>query len=180
MELVAFTTSFKSCPRVGGIRGRGLLDSLCGRFQVVPPCGGHLSVQDGSVLACQFQVVPPCGGHPGLPGFCCLWYPRFKSCPRVGGIRHAGQTAYRRCVSSRAPVWGASSNRIYRFRIKDVSSRAPVWGASNSARYLLHDGVVSSRAPVWGASGIDFKAQMVEEFQVVPPCGGHLWLLPRR
>ena len=76
---------FKSCPRVGGIRGMITVSPAMAMFQVVPPCGGH-RVETGkgagerSFKSCprvggitswypfvfmimRFQVVPPCGGH---------------------------------------------------------------------------------------------------------------------
>ena len=34
--------------------------------------------------------------------------------------------------------------------------------------------IVSSRAPVWGASVFPVAVTASGEFQVVPPCGGHL------
>ena len=73
------------------------------------------------------------------------------------------------------PCGGHPGYKLDSYDVMCVSSRAPVWGASNSARYLLHDGVVSSRAPVWGAS-VDVSIGHVNKamFQVVPPCGGHL------
>ena len=51
--------------------------------------------------------MPPCGGHHEAIGNI---GPEmgFKSCPRVGGIMHAGLFSAARGVSSRAPVWGAS------------------------------------------------------------------------
>ena len=80
-------------------------------------------------------------------------YHSFKSCPRVGGI-FGGPAARPLCVavSSRAPVWGASSDDIYTDTVQLVSSRAPVWGASS----------VRSAPP-----------REARTFQVVPPCGGH-------
>ena len=124
-------SGFKSCPRVGGIRfedGLGLRSSM---FQVVPPCGGHrrqwswggrtgwvssrAPVWGASAAASRpraflkFQVVPPCGGHRALQQPRCPPKSSFKSCPRVGGIREARGSERRTDVSSRAPVWGAST-----------------------------------------------------------------------
>ena len=101
--------SFKSCPRVGGIKVSAVPSQSGTLFQVVPPCGGHRSViseeqekqlvssrapvwgasmeeQVAEALLDEFQVVPPCGGH------------------RVAS--HVD--LFFRPVSSRAPVWGAS------------------------------------------------------------------------
>ena len=57
------------------------------RFQVVPPCGGHPVGNFLKARLSQFQVVPPCGGHPSR---------------QIINYEKAN-------VSSRAPVWGASS-----------------------------------------------------------------------
>ena len=78
------------------------------KFQVVPPCGGHLKIMTAGLAPCQFQVVPPCGGH------------LFKLVFKAVNVR----------VSSRAPVWGASIFQSGTGNAALVSSRAPVWGAS--------------------------------------------------
>ena len=54
---------FKSCPRVGGIAEFGEEHKVDGKFQVVPPCGGHRAPPARPRGAAKFQVVPPCGGH---------------------------------------------------------------------------------------------------------------------
>ena len=79
--------SFKSCPRVGGIHPIEQKEQKPAPFQVVPPCGGHPLSFDNDGLINMFQVVPPCGGH--------RW--------------NNGLQRYPNKVSSRAPVWGASS-----------------------------------------------------------------------
>ena len=81
-------TSFKSCPRVGGISSLATVGRAQSGFQVVPPCGGHhlaLTVYDGDD---RFKSCPRVGGIEAAPakngdgaGF--------KSCPRVGGIKQA-------------------------------------------------------------------------------------------
>ena len=120
---------FKSCPRVGGISPRRPVFLEVVMFQVVPPCGGHQYEHRFPQRAGKFQVVPPCGGH-------------------------------------REPLSG--------LRPTQVSSRAPVWGASSNCPNLLKNGShVSSRAPVWGASEIGNRKNGKLPFQVVPPCGGH-------
>ena len=104
--------SFKSCPRVGGIRGddrqqagndavssrapvwgascwKRCWKSSAPRFQVVPPCGGHRLCTGSRRRRGRFQVVPPCGGH----------------------LEQADDRGQQGLVSSRAPVWGASSCR---------------------------------------------------------------------
>ena len=55
-----------------------------------------------------------------------------------------------------------------------VSSRAPVWGASGQPHHFRVASEVSSRAPVWGASCAGCREVGRVQFQVVPPCGGHL------
>ena len=119
----------------------------------------------------------------------------FKSCPRVGGIIMPVASPVTSCVSSRAPVWGASRGDSRGRELRLVSSRAPVWGASGKSELELNIIGVSSRAPVWGASvvaqgaaelaGVSSRAPVwgasipapsflnAEQFQVVPPCGGH-------
>ena len=79
--------SFKSCPRVGGIKMKFKLSQLHKSFQVVPPCGGHLN------------MLPMWSMDTG-----------FKSCPRVGGIFQRKNLKMNWVVSSRAPVWGASAD----------------------------------------------------------------------
>ena len=80
-----FPNGFKSCPRVGGIARPARTDkSSKALFQVVPPCGGHLSGR--AILK---------------------WQTGFKSCPRVGGMVVAVAVQLGQDVSSRAPVWGA-------------------------------------------------------------------------
>ena len=98
---------FKSCPRVGGI-GDPKLDMLVDdEFQVVPPCGGHPITENGFAVLLSFKSCPRVGGI----RFCqsgCRQVRCFKSCPRVGGISIRWEIRLSMCVSSRAPVWGAS------------------------------------------------------------------------
>ena len=76
----------------------------------------------------------------------------FKSCPRVGGIVcHIDEAIIVKSFKSCPRVGGIRSCFNSDFSTS-VSSRAPVWGASFSV-------------PCSGACW---------EFQVVPPCGGHL------
>ena len=143
---------FKSCPRVGGIPKPLGASKLHIAFQVVPPCGGHQGLGNEFLRILQvssrapvwgasrtvwedyfdlkFQVVPPCGGHPRTPLPCCRSRLCFKSCPRVGGIKWLEEKLAEYKVSSRAPVWGASTWRGGSPHRLSVSSRAPVWGAS--------------------------------------------------
>ena len=101
------------------------------RFQVVPPCGGHRVVVLDFAKPIRFQVVPPCGGHP----------------------EHCGGLVRQHCVSSRAPVWGASASHL------GVSS--------TSTRFQVVP-------PCGGHLGMSQELGRAEKFQVVPPCGGHL------
>ena len=170
--------SFKSCPRVGGIPWEANRSRREGRFQVVPPCGGHRSYESSLYPLISFQVVPPCGGH--LQSIMSKTnYRSFKSCPRVGGI--GGRCCFWPVciVSSRAPVWGASTEPSRVGALGRVSSRAPVWGAS---RGLLHK-PPSYRFQVVPPCGGHQSAQKAKSralrFQVVPPCGGHQKFPPR-
>ena len=126
--------------------------SIIWGFQVVPPCGGHHKGLALAFISSEFQVVPPCGGHLQIPPF----------------------AAIQEKVSSRAPVWGASSELRKLIPVCFVSSRAPVWGASGGLALGGSTANVSSRAPVWGASWPFDMVIFDERFQVVPPCGGHL------
>ena len=136
---------------VWGASATGWTGNGTQKFQVVPPCGGHLFFVRRFAQHRMFQVVPPCGGHhpaaaPSLPGS------GFKSCPRVGGIKAVkSQLAAVHLVSSRAPVWGASSPQLkclpaYQFQV------VPPCGGHHSP-----------------ARPTDLRLR----FQVVPPCGGH-------
>ena len=50
-----------------------------------------------------------------------------------------------------------------------------MWGASDLVATLTYRDAVSSRAPVWGASSQVLRPGLIAiQFQVVPPCGGHL------
>ena len=79
---------FKSCPRVGGIVRSVVLSPLQQVSSRAPVWGASSIAMVCSNSTDVFQVVPPCGGHlhpqrgHGLPA-------RFKSCPRVGGIRRS-------------------------------------------------------------------------------------------
>ena len=143
-------------------------------FQVVPPCGGHLTrYLIVFQLVETFQVVPPCGGH-----------------------HHAHRPrSNNNFVSSRAPVWGASKEdhtckELFKFQVvppcgghpsgffpegelvqfqvvppcgghhtsKRSSQRGnsfkscPRVGGIRAGGKRKKHNIVSSRAPVWGAS----------------------------
>ena len=100
-------TSFKSCPRVGGIEG----------------CGGH-GVQP--VVSSRAPVWGASRADVGLEG------PALVSsrAPVWGASLRRGRRRLACPVSSRAPVWGASTISSRPLMIPNVSSRAPVWGAS--------------------------------------------------
>ena len=122
-------------------------------FQVVPPCGGHLTPDIYFDKAEMFQVVPPCGGHQGSTNRgkrdiivssrapvwgasgddSCLYAYRkgFKSCPRVGGIALPSLVVSPPISFQVVPPCGGHlEGQVYTYGQKDVSSRAPVWGAS--------------------------------------------------
>ena len=167
---------FKSCPRVGGIQQflMGMGQAL--QFQVVPPCGGHPRHTWRASSPSSFKSCPRVGGI--RRRLLCLLRRRcFKSCPRVGGIRRPPRAAPICCVSSRAPVWGASCcSTATSPRSCCFKSCPRVGGIWISCRNLTFSHV-SSRAPVWGASQHPRRPCGWKEFQVVPPCGGHLCAL---
>ena len=121
-------------------------------FKSCPRVGGISTSPSFFLGASGFQVVPPCGGH----------------------LLVCSQHSRDSIVSSRAPVWGASVATDPNWEIREVSSRAPVWGASFVILMRPSLSKVSSRAPVWGASFSVPCSGACWEFQVVPPCGGHL------
>ena len=99
---------FKSCPRVGGIMRQSEILGLKWVSSRAPVWGASCTLVC-SPLPGGFQVVPPCGGHLKL-AIEKMANSRFKSCPRVGGIALSpGGFHILRLVSSRAPVWGAST-----------------------------------------------------------------------
>ena len=125
---------FQVVPPCGGHPGTRCSRWLAPAFQVVPPCGGHLVGERRHTRDVQFQVVPPCGGHRRrshtLEGAAL-----FQVVPPCGGHHLVFLwSAARNCVSSRAPVWGASRANVGRPPFGRVSSRAPVWGASGCTR----------------------------------------------
>ena len=144
--------SFKSCPRVGGIANFWRFLWFTFSFQVVPPCGGHHLQYRLKTPTLQFQVVPPCGGH------------RSRVFADEGKSR----------VSSRAPVWGASSNGVETMvEATGFKSCPRVGGIIQLLEPEILPKHVSSRAPVWGASNFWRFLWFTFSFQVVPPCGGH-------
>ena len=165
-------------------------------FQVVPPCGGHpqrlqeleaagLVSSRAPVWGASFPSSPfrlpksvssraPVWGASRHTRDFCLFGAVSSRAPVWGASQPVSQNPRCSMVSSRAPVWGASDERDRWALSAGVSSRAPVWGAS-TVPVLVHLGeYVSSRAPVWGASDPPVPARPRSEFQVVPPCGGHL------
>ena len=145
-------TSFKSCPRVGGIPESEFLLRVDPVSSRAPVWGASRGRRLQRARSHSFKSCPRVGGicaqHPASLGPV-----GFKSCPRVGGII-ASCARHRPCsqVSSRAPVWGASRLFLQGYEAMIVSSRAPVWGASEAVKTDL----------------------VAAQFQVVPPCGGHL------
>ena len=99
---------FKSCPRVGGILHLPQPFPVGKRFKSCPRVGGiffHLLVKEG---LCGFKSCPRVGGIAYRSG-AGRGRGSFKSCPRVGGIEQLLTPRGLELVSSRAPVWGASS-----------------------------------------------------------------------
>ena len=141
----------------------------------MPPCGGHLRPASGQPRPSRFQVVPPCGGHQ-RPSVRRKQSASFKSCPRVGGIQwpFTSAPAWYSCFKSCPPHGGIIASCARHRPCSQVSSRAPVWGASRLFLQGYEAMIVSSRAPVWGASEAVKTDLVAAQFQVVPPCGGHL------
>ena len=99
----------------------------------------------------RFQVVPPCGGH------------HQDIDPQKTHLN----------VSSRAPVWGASSRMSYR----RMSIRFQVVPPCGGHLKIL-DGRSLPRSfkscpRVGGIVSFKRKSERWSRFQVVPPCGGH-------
>ena len=164
---------FKSCPRVGGIESARAASALMKVSSRAPVWGASEAGVLPVLASIEFQVVPPCGGHLGASSSDKA-AKSFKSCPRVGGIR--GQEEHRRLlqVSSRAPVWGASTaSTRYTKHTASFKSCPRVGGIEIFGDDLTVEmcfkscprvgGIdpeeagrqrpdVSSRAPVWGAS----------------------------
>ena len=139
----------------------------------MPPCGGHRGSIDSANAKAEFQVVPPCGGHRSRSCCRCCRPCCFKSCPRVGGIGFGQAVLAGGFVSSRAPVWGASSQYGCILLKQKVSSRAPVWGASCLPAGWESLLVFQVVPPCGGHQGDRRMRKLKCEFQVVPPCGGH-------
>ena len=123
------------------------------KFQVVPPCGGHLKVcKHMRHLLCRFQVVPPCGGHP-MSWVDKIIAVQFQVVPPCGGhLKTPLSLAEVQIVSSRAPVWGAS-----------------VWRTRASCPRIRF----KSCPRVGGIICVAMSGMAICPFQVVPPCGGH-------
>ena len=100
-------------------------------FQVVPPCGGHPPPPPPRRSGSSFKSCPRVGGIRSCQRS--QWYQRcFKSCPRVGGIFELdsdfwGSNGFKSC-----PRVGGIHLPPPPFGFIKVSSRAPVWGASTA------------------------------------------------
>ena len=99
----------------------------------------------------------------------------FKSCPRVGGILCAGRGRVPTGSFKSCPrVGGISSIQEFTRSIL-VSSRAPVWGASTICEGLQSSWRFQVVPPCGGHPAVCFITGIsLLMFQVVPPCGGHL------
>ena len=151
-RICAKASSFKSCPRVGGIHVKPSEGSNAGLFQVVPPCGGHRDKRDRDDHQRKVSSRAPVWGASRTFSemVSTSWV---SSRAPVWGASHLPAVPLLDFgVSSRAPVWGASREEAQPVTLSHVSSRAPVWGASRNGIKKLVWSTVSSRAPVWGAS----------------------------
>ena len=98
----------------------------------------------------------------------------FKSCPRVGGIsRHRPKLGNQGSFKSCPRVGGIVCHIDEAIIVKSFKS-CPRVGGIRSCFNSDFSTSVSSRAPVWGASFSVPCSGACWEFQVVPPCGGHL------
>ena len=161
--------SFKSCPRVGGILSRNRWIWIANVSSRAPVWGASSRHPKFNIISKRFQVVPPCGGHP-VKSIIAVTSCGFKSCPRVGGIPGGGGPHGPWPVSSRAPVWGASSYDQRQMRKVFVSSRAPVWGASRTLQFLPYDITCFKSCPRVG--GIAYSCD-------IQPCSGGFKSCPR-
>ena len=99
----------------------------------------------------------------------------FKSCPRVGGIQcQRCLMDWKKEVSSRAPVWGASPTKARNSSIKEFQVVPPCGGHHGrwGHRPLGRSGFKSCPR-VGGIEDTLSPANTIRKFQVVPPCGGH-------
>ena len=186
---------FKSCPRVGGIGdwvdrewdpevssrapvwGASFLCTPFCAASVVSsraPVWGASSSRSAQPSGERFQVVPPCGGHQSGQIAARRRTPGFKSCPRVGGIFTPVEMSACISVSSRAPVWGASTDyrialRAY-FRFKSCPR---VGGIHLRYRRSASHCRFKSCPRVGGIGFVFARGRVNLRFQVVPPCGGH-------
>ena len=188
-------TSFKSCPRVGGIQGKPVIcmtmivssrapvwgASYFNRNYVAPrtvssraPVWGASEVRDKIVELMGVSSRAPVWGASGRRRASSPTATSFKSCPRVGGIQRKSPYFKGFLVSSRAPVWGASFAGIAVKLLLAVSSRAPVWGASRRFRLPFAASQWFQVVPPCGGHPATTAAGRPSmRFQVVPPCGGH-------
>ncbi len=163
--------SFKSCPRVGGIK----------------------PYQEYIRERCGFKSCPRVGGI-WIRMIYRSFSKSFKSCPRVGGITMQAYKEQRRQVSSRAPVWGASEpvtafgchtkfqvvppcggHHKYYMAISPLAcfKSCPRVGGIRLLPLCGNLSGVSSRAPVWGASfALHIVERMAQGFKSCPRVGG--------
>ena len=159
---------------MGGIGVGAYAFSPSDGFQVVPPCGGHPGCCSRLSSASRFQVVPPCGGHP-LRILVVLSREMFQVVPPCGGhLIWAITNIPKMAVSSRAPVWGASSNSSIAPISDSFQVVPPCGGHHGNCQYPKKHQFGFKSCPRVGGILLGVFAQMEREmFQVVPPCGGH-------
>ena len=126
--------------------------TAAGKFQVVPPCGGHLEMAPNVIVRHLVSSRAPVWGaskNNGIPSRRC----GFKSCPRVGGIPAAYRRVQKMISFKSCPRVGGIPRplrayaRELQFQVVPPCGGHPTEG--KLASLLLS---VSSRAPVWGAS----------------------------
>ena len=75
------------------------------------------------------------------------------------------------CVSTHAPAWGATLERMEGGAGGPVSTHAPAWGATCPGCGGLVGGEVSTHAPAWGATAGEVYAFGYGTFQPTRPHG---------
>ena len=121
-------------------------------FQVVPPCGGHPQRLQELEAAGLVSSRAPVWGASKKPFLSRPIGVSFKSCPRVGGI----------------PYFFAKVSIPWRFkscpRVGGIGEAAGLRRGSCRFKSCPRVGGILSKRLVW---------HLAQEFQVVPPCGGH-------
>ena len=171
---LAILLSFKSCPRVGGIKFPTEVRDWFKRFKSCPRVGGILLFLPKLAILLSFKSCPRVGGI-RRQKTARSKTKSFKSCPRVGGIPMVFGKKGSGKRFQVVPPCGGHPHPSQPVSLADLRFKScPRVGGIETGGKQKQRSRVSSRAPVWGASfpqaGI---RRTVQPFQVVPPCGGH-------